>query len=108
MALFQACIVREEASVSEAVDQAVAEHPLAEDMFESAKWRIAREPDCGTPVTDVPQSRFVVHILPNRDAETPGLLVRYYRESVDLVVVDWVRFYPYDDRLAVRPGAYLR
>ena len=105
---FRAFTIREEFSVSEVVDRAVADHPLAEDMFESAKWRIAREPDCGTPVTDVSQPRLLVHILPNLDGHTPGMLVRYHVADAHTIDIDWVHFYPYDEAIAIRPGAYVR
>ena len=56
--------VREEHHVKDDVDSAVAKWPFAEDAFEAAKWRIARDPECGTPVsqTDAHPPRRVVHI----------------------------------------------
>ena len=106
---FHACTIREELNVSREVDRATSiMHPLAMDVFEAAKWRIAREPDCGTPMHDIDESRLVLNLLPNRLAETPGLLVRYFRESRDVVVVDWVHFYRYEESSAVNPAAYVR
>ena len=84
--------VREEHHVKDDVDSAVAKWPFAEDAFEAAKWRIARDPECGTPVSQT-------------DAHPPGILVRYYQLPT-VVVIDWVRFYPFDDGAAVLPGAY--
>ena len=99
--------VREEHHVKDDVDSAVAKWPFAEDAFEAAKWRIARDPECGTPVsqTDAQPPRRVVHIPPVRQAASPGILVRYYQLPT-VVVIDWVRFYPFDDGAAVLPGAY--
>ena len=93
--------------VSDDVDSAVSKYPFAEDVFEAAKWRIARDSECGTPVThtDAHPPRRVVHIRPLRQAVSPGLLVRYYRLS-DVAVIDWVRFYPFDDKAAVLPDAF--
>ena len=99
--------VREELNVTEAVDSAVAKYPFAEDVFEAAKWRIARDPECGKPVseTDSQPPRRVVHIRPVHQAASPGLLVRYYRLP-DVMVIDWVHFYPFDSGAAVSPDAY--
>ena len=90
--------VREEHHVTEDVNSAVAEYPFAEDVFDAAKWRIARDPECGTLVsgTDAHPPRRVVHILPVHQTSSPGLLVRYYRLPT-MAVIDWVHFYPFDD-----------
>ena len=98
--------VREEHRVSDDVDSAVAKYPFAEEVFEAAKWRIARDPECGTPVsrTDAHPPRRVIHIRPLHKALSPGLLVRYYLS--DVVVIDWVHFYPFDDNAAVLPDAF--
>lgn len=100
--------IREELNVSQEVARAASTHPLAGDVFDAATWRIAREPDCGTPMDEIDESRLVLHLLPNRLAKTPGLLVRYFRESRDIIVVDWVHFYQYEDGAAVNPAAYVR
>lgn len=99
--------IREELHVSDAVDSAVSKYPFAEDAFDSAKWRIARDPECGTPVsqTDTHPLRRVVHIRPLLNAASPGILVRYYRLS-DVMVIDWVHFYPFDAATAVLPDAF--
>ena len=99
--------VREEHHVTEDVATANAQYPFAEDAFEAAKWHIAKDPECGVPVSGVdayPQ-RWVVHFPPVRLANSPGLLVRYYRLKT-MVVIDWVHFYPFDDGVAVHPDAY--
>ena len=105
---FRACTIREELTVTETVERATKEHPLAENIFDSAIWRIAREPDCGTPMAGIDESRRVLKLLPNRLGKTPGLLLRYRRVSQDLVSIEWVRYYPYDDTIAVVPAAYVR
>ena len=99
--------VREEHHVTEDVNSAVAEYPFAEDVFDAAKWRIARDPECGALVsgTDAHPPRRVVHILPVHQTSSPGLLVRYYRLPT-MAVIDWVHFYPFDDGTAVLPDAY--
>lgn len=99
--------IREEHHVTADVDSAVSVYPFAEDIFEAAKWRITRDPECGTPVshTETHPIRRVVHIRPLRKAGSPGLLVRYYLLT-DIVVVDWVHFYPFDGETAVQPDAY--
>ena len=99
--------IREEHHVSDNVDAAVSKYPFAEDAFEAAKWRIARDPECGTPVsqTDAHPPHRVVHIRPLHKADSPGILVRYHRLS-DVVVIDWVHFYPYDARTAILPDAF--
>jgi hypothetical protein len=100
--------IREELSVTRAIERAVEEHPLADDIYGAAAWRIARELECGTPLVGVPEGYRVLNLLPNREARTPGLLVRYFREGVQMVTVDWIEFYPYDEALAVRPLAYIK
>lgn len=98
--------VIEEDSVREAVDQAMAWNPFANDMMEAAIWRIAKEPTCGTllePSTTPP--RLLLHIPPNATAKTPALLVRYYVIGPE-VVVDWVKFLPFDPGQAVSPKAF--
>ena len=100
--------VREELSVSYAIQRAAKEHPLAEDIFGAASWRISREPDCGTPLSGAPEGYRLLNLPPNREAQTPGLLVRYIRESMQTIMVDWIEFYPYDEARAVWPLAYLR
>ena len=98
--------VREEHRVMDAVDLAVTMYPFADEVFEAAKWRISRDPKCGQPVsqTNSHPPRRVVHIPPVRQAGSPGLLVRYYLS--DIVVIDWVHFYPFDKGAAVSPDAY--
>jgi len=106
---FQACTIREELNVSRCVDRATSTmHPLAMDVFEAAKWRIAREPDCGTPMGELDEPRLLLNLLPNKLAETPGLLVRYFSESRDIIVIDWVHFYRYEEASAINPGSYVR
>ena len=99
--------VREEHHVTEDVNFAVAQYPFAEDAFEAAKWRIARDPECGILVSgiDAHPPRRVVHFPPVRQTSSPGLLVRYYPLPT-MVVIDWVHFYPFDDGAAVLPDAY--
>lgn len=100
--------IREEHHVTEEVDAAVAKYPFAEDAFWSATWRIAREPECGKPVTgtNAYPSRRVVHIQPLQEtSSSPGILIRYYRLP-NLIVIDWVHFYPFNSETAVRPDAY--
>ena len=105
---FRACTIREELGVTREVERAASTHPLAADVFEAAKWRIAREPECGTPLGGIDDPHLVLYLLPNKLAESPGLLVRYFRESRDVLVVDWVRFEPYAAAGAVNPVAYVR
>ena len=57
---------------------------------------------------EVDRDRRILNLPPNKVAKTPGLLVRYFQESQDTVVIDWVHFYPYDDSIAVYPSAYIR
>ena len=105
--LVPAYTIREELSVSQEVERATQMHPLAESIFDAAKWRIAREPDCGRPLEGIDELRRVLHLPPNRDARTPGLLVRYVQVSRDVISVEWVHFYPYDAGAAVSPAAYV-
>lgn len=107
-ASFYARTVREELAVSNKIDRAIGIHPLVENIFDAAKWRIAREPNCGTPMDEVDGDRRVLNLPPNKVAKSPGLLVRYFQESQDTVVIDWIHFYPYDDSIAVYPSAYIR
>ncbi len=100
--------IREELSVTRAIERAIEEHPLADDIYGAAVWRIAREPDCGTPLVGGPEGYRVLNLPPNREAQTPGLLVLYSREGTQEITVDWIQFYPYDDALAVWPLAYLQ
>ena len=99
--------IREELSVTRAIERAVEEHPLADDIYGAAAWRIAREPECGTPLIGAPEGCRVLNLPPNQEARTPGLLVRYSREGMQVITVDWIEFYPYDEALAVRPLAYI-
>lgn len=99
--------VREEHHVESDVDSAVAKWTFAEDVFEAAKWRIARDPDCGTPVsqTNAHPPRRVVYMRPIKQAGSPGLLVRYYQLET-IVVIEWVHFFPPDDEPSDIPDAY--
>ena len=100
--------IREELSVTRAIERAAEQYPLADDIYGAAAWRIAREPECGTPMPGAPEDYRLLNLLPNQEARTPGLLVRYFRESAQAITVDWIEFYPYDDALAVRPHAFLQ
>ena len=100
--------IREELSVTHAIERAAEEYPMADDIYGAAAWRIAREPECGTPLKGAPEGYRVLNLPPNREARTPGLLVRYFRESAAAITVDWIEFYPYDDALAVRPHAFIQ
>jgi len=98
-------LVREEHHVEDDVDAATTEDPLAEEVFEAAKWRLARDPECGTKMPNVTPERWLLHLLPVAEAKSPGLLVRYYRVK-EIIVVDWVKFYDHDEDAAIKPEAY--
>ena len=78
-------------------------HATARSPPEESTILAGRDRDSGKMLAHPP--RRVVHIRPLRKAASPGILVRYYRLS-DIVVIDWVRFYPYDARTAVLPDAF--
>ena len=100
--------IREEDSVREAVEQAMAWNRFADDMMAAAIWRIAREPTCGTPLSvpsTEPPRRRLLHIPPNATVQSPGMLVRYYVLE-HTAVVDWIRFLPFNAAQAVNPDAF--
>lgn len=109
---FGALSVREEASVTDVVDEAATRQRTAELVYEAAKWRVARSPDSGVPLegTDANPKRLILKIPSNKDAKSPGLLFRYFiakdASGKEIVVVDWVRFSDYEESKAVAPDAF--
>ena len=101
-----ALTVVEEPSVQEIVDAAVKNLPFAEDIFDAAKWRIARDWQCGELIEGSPKGHRVVNFLPNKIAESPGLIVRFYYRDTE-AIIDYVEFYPFDPRIAALPEAYV-
>lgn len=102
----RALSVAEEPEVSAAIENAVAEYQAAEDVFNAAVWVIARAPELGTQIDAGNPGRRVLKLAPNAVAKSPGILVRYFRDGHDLVV-DWVKFLPFDEKTAVTPDAYV-
>lgn len=100
--------VREENSVRDAVKQAMAENPFADDMMAAAVWRISKEPTCGRPMptktSTIPQRR-LLRFRSTTTGELPEMLVRYYILE-NVAVVDWVRFLPFNPDQAVNPDAF--
>lgn len=103
--------VIEEDSVREAVDAAVAKYPWADEVFEAAKFVISTNRFTGDEMPGTNPVRRLVYLRPNRLAKSPAILVRYYiceePERDGYPVVDWVKFYDYDDEEAVTPAAYV-
>jgi len=105
--------VVEEEAVSDIVDAAVAQYPWADEVFQAAVWLIAKDRESGEPIPGTTPLRRLMYLRPNRLAKSPGVLVRYWVEDVtagaaeDRIVVDWVKFYDYDDDDAVTPAAYI-
>lgn len=98
--------IREEVAVTEAVEQAMTWTPFADDMMEAAKWRIAREPECGTLLGEHGDGlRRLMHMPSNATAKSPAMLVRYYVVE-HMAVVDWIKFIPFNPNEAVSPDAY--
>jgi hypothetical protein len=101
--------VREEESVSLAVEEAVAKFPFAEEAFFAAKWRIVHDLKCGDLIPGT--NRRVVFVVPNKLAKSPGLLVRYYEgkdaDGYPLVVVDWIQYFEYDEGQASISDAFV-
>ena len=96
----------EEAEVKLRVDEATTNlHGAAEDIWEAAKWEMARH-ECGEKMPDTNPQRFLDYLAPNKVAKSPGLAFRYYYTKTE-IVVDWVKFYDYNDAEAVAPAAYV-
>lgn len=102
-----ALTVIEEKIVTEAVKHATVHYPAAEEIFESVVWRIARQPDCGVLLEDASPFRRLVKTLSIRGANNPELLLRYYPEGEDALIVDWIKFSPYNEMNAVSPEAFI-
>ena len=99
--------VIEEESVRVAVNLACQKYPQAEDMFNAATWRLARDRECGLQIEDKEPYRRIIKVNPIKGAKSPSLLVRYYILDEDSLIVDWVKFYPFDETKAVDPLAYV-
>ena len=98
--------VVEEGPVSETVDEAASKYKFADDVFQAAIWRIAREPGCGDILEGLNPERRILYLPPVTKAQSPGLIVRYYYDE-ERVMIDWVKFYPYKESDAVMPRAYV-
>lgn len=101
-----ALTIVEEEEVSLALDEACKKYSHANDMFEAAKWRIARQPECGTIIEDEEPYRRLLKLPPIKKSENPTLLIRYYVGKHE-VTIDWIRFSPYDKQQAVSPPAFI-
>ena len=100
-----ALTVVEEDSVSAAIAEAVAKFPAADDVFQAAAWVIARAPDKGALLKSSESEYRLLKLLPNSIVKSPGVLVRH-RVEKNQVVVDWIKFLPFNERDAVSPKAY--
>lgn len=100
-----ACSIQATLHVIREVERAMRLYPLAEDAFKAAKWRIAREPNCGMPVEEV-NGRRAIYLHSNRVAKTPSVLVEYSQQGNNLVI-NGIRYFPYDSSQAVCPTAYI-
>ena len=103
----RAFTIIEEDSVVDEVERAVSEFPSANDIFDAAKWRIARDPNSGKPIPGTNPEKKVITLPSFRIVKSPKLVVRYFFENEYEICIDWVKFYPYDDSEAVSPPAYV-
>lgn len=101
-----ALTIVETEEVQKIVDAAIKELSFAEEIFDAAKWRIARDWDLGEPIPGSSKGHRIVNFLPAKISESSGLLVRFYFEDVR-AIIDFVEFYPYDPRQAALPAAYV-
>jgi hypothetical protein len=101
----------EEAIVTAAVEEAVARFPFAEEVFFAAKWRVARDFECGHLIAGSNPGKRLLYLPPNKIARSPGLLVRYFQGKDDFgypaIVVDWVQYLEYDEAKALAPRAFV-
>jgi hypothetical protein len=92
--------LRETDTVTQAIEAAVAIYPFAEDVYNSATWRIVHEPSSGDDLTGYSRPYRLLYVMPNRYAGSPGLLVRYYEErrgdNDHWIHIDWVKYFEPD------------
>jgi hypothetical protein len=96
--------------VSSIVDEAVSKYPFAQEVFDAAKWRIARDKNIGVPLPDISPHHFLVFITSMQIARSPSLLVRFSRkrESSCDITIDWAKFLPYDQTQSSKtPSEYI-
>lgn len=97
----------EETRVTETLQTEIAANPRVDEVFEALKWRLARDPECGT-LAEHPSGEYRLVFLPSvRPAKSPSLLARYQHDAMaQTVTIDWIKVYPYDDATAVSPDAF--
>jgi hypothetical protein len=105
-ALNRALTIFEEFSASEEIDIAIKQYPHAHDMIEAAKWRIARQPDCGIEIGNEEPFHRILKLPPLKNSQNPTLIVRFYVNEHE-AIIDWAKFYPYEESQAISPAAFI-
>ena len=97
--------IGEQAQVSEATTSAIAADPKADDVYEALIWRLARDPECGTPFVSAASTESRLVFVPSlRHKMNPALLAKYrFLPEEEKIWIDWVQFYPYDEAQAIDP-----
>lgn len=74
-------------------------------MYMAAEWRIARDPLCGYELSG---TKFrLIKLVPIQMVQNPILKLRYYIDTENKqIVVDWIKFEPYDKNQEVSPAAF--
>jgi len=103
----KAYTIVETAEVSDCIAESVKDHPRIEEVFEALKWRVARDPDCGTMVEHEGTSFRLVLFAPIEAAKNSQVLAKYtVDDDIGEVVIHKVFVMAYDQAIAYSPKAF--
>jgi len=97
----------EESAVTATIAQESKADPRVDDVFEALKWRVSRQPEIGNLVQHGGTDYRLIFFNPVKGAKNPFVLARYLIDAVkEEILIDWVKVYPYDDKLGYSNPAF--
>ena len=107
MRAHKAYTIIEAPEVTDKIADSVRDHPRIEDVFEALKWRVARDPECGTIVEHEGTTYRLIFFAPVKAAKNSQALAKYtVDDSIGEVVIHDVFMLSYDDAIAYSPRAF--
>ncbi len=104
---YKAYTIIEAPEVTDKIAASVLDNPRIEDAFEALKWRVARDPKCGTIVEHEGTTYYLVFFAPVKAAKNSSVLAKYtIDDSIGEVAIRDVFVLAYDDAIAYSPKAF--
>ena len=95
--------VVEELAVERVIECSLTEYPELTDVMDAVVWRLARDPECGTPLRG--SRRRILFVPSNALSKSTAVLLRY-RLTAHQVIIERLWTLGFDPANAVAPAAY--